>query len=91
MRRCQVLLSSVDLVKDFVRLVNQFPGQISIVSGPYVVDAKSIMGIFSLNLNEPVTVEMKDDVPVELMERLAPFSICENKLISHQTIIARYN
>lgn len=78
MQRCQVLLSSIERVKNFVRLVNQYPGQISIVSGPYVVDAKSIMGIFSLNLNEPVTVEMRDDVPAELMERLAPFSICQN-------------
>lgn len=77
MQRCQILLSSVERVKDFVRLVNQFSGQINIVSGPYVVDAKSIMGIFSLNLNEPVFVEMKEDVPAELMERLAPFFICE--------------
>ena len=79
MQRCQILLSSIERVKNFVRLVNQYPGQISIVSGPYVVDAKSIMGIFSLNLNEPVTVEMRDDVPSELMERLAPFSICADK------------
>ena len=78
MQRCQVLLSSIERVKNFVRLVNQYPGQISIVSGPYVVDAKSIMGIFSLNLNEPVTVEMRDDVPAELMERLSPFSTCQN-------------
>ncbi len=79
MQHCRVMLSSVKRVKDFVRLVNQFPGQINIVSGPYVVDAKSIMGIFSLNLNEPVLVQMREDVPAELMERLAPFSICEDK------------
>lgn len=47
-------LETIDKVKKFVNLVNQYDGEFDLVSGRYVVDAKSIMGIFSLDLSRPI-------------------------------------
>ena len=47
--------------------------EILLKSGKYVVDAKSILGIFSLDLSLPVTVEIYDDNCTELVERLKKF------------------
>lgn len=49
-----VLLSSINSVKDFVNTVNKYDFEVDLTSGRYVVDAKSIMGIFSLDLSKPI-------------------------------------
>lgn len=51
------LLSIVD-VKNFVNIVNKFEFDVDLVSGRYVVDAKSLMGIFSLDLSKPITMRV---------------------------------
>ena len=48
-----IRLSTINDVKDFVHIVNQCPYDIDLISGRYIVDAKSIMGIFSLDLTKP--------------------------------------
>ena len=53
MSRLNIMLKSVQDVKDFVRIVNDFPFDIDLSSGRYIVDAKSIMGIFSLDMTKP--------------------------------------
>lgn len=52
-----VVLSSINDVKNFVNVVTKYDYEIDLTSGRYVVDAKSIMGIFSLDLTKPIKVE----------------------------------
>ena len=54
----KVLLSSISDVKQFVNAAILFPFDIDVVSGRYVIDAKSIMGIFSLDLSKPVEIRI---------------------------------
>jgi phosphotransferase system HPr-like phosphotransfer protein len=49
-----IKFNSISEVKDFVDIVAGFNYDIDLVSGRYVIDAKSIMGIFSLDLNKPI-------------------------------------
>lgn len=53
----QVYLNSVDKVKAFVNIMSKFDDNIDLVSGRYKVDAKSILGILSLNLSKPIKIE----------------------------------
>ena len=55
MKTVKISLNSIDKVKAFVNDVTKFNTDFDLVSGRYVIDAKSIMGIFSLNLLEPIT------------------------------------
>jgi phosphotransferase system HPr-like phosphotransfer protein len=61
MRSMTIKLDSIDKVKKFVNLTNRFEGDIDLVSNRYVVDAKSIMGIFSLNLSEALTLKVYNE------------------------------
>lgn len=54
-----IKLNSVDKVKSFVNRVSKFDEDIDLVSGRYVVDAKSLLGIFSLDLSKPIELETK--------------------------------
>lgn len=57
MKSFSIMLKSINDVKDFVNIVNRYDFDIDLSSGRYVVDAKSIMGIFSLDLSKPIKVE----------------------------------
>lgn len=61
MKKIQITLNSIDKVKRFVNLVNRYDSDFDLVSGRYVIDAKSIMGIFSLDLSKPITLNIHDD------------------------------
>ena len=54
MKRVKILVNSIEKVKDFVNTISKFDTEFDMVSGRYVIDAKSIMGIFSLDLSEPI-------------------------------------
>jgi phosphotransferase system HPr-like phosphotransfer protein len=54
-------LKSINDVKDFVNVSNKYDFDIDLTSGRYVVDAKSIMGIFSLDLSKSIKVEIHTD------------------------------
>lgn len=60
MRSFSVSLDSIDKVKEFVREVSNIEGDVLLSSGRYIIDAKSIMGIFSLDLSKPITLEVED-------------------------------
>lgn len=53
-----VLIDSIEKVKRFVEITNRAKADAELVSAPYTVDAKSIMGVFSLDLSKPVTVHI---------------------------------
>ncbi|MGX8703473.1 MAG: HPr family phosphocarrier protein [bacterium] len=54
MKKINVSLNSIEKVKTFVNDINRFDCDFDLVSGRYVIDAKSIMGIFSLDLSKPI-------------------------------------
>ena len=70
-----ILLKSVEEVKKFVNLVSGFDFDIELVSGRYVVDAKSIMGIFSLDLTKPIKAEVHSDGCDDLLNELKPYIV----------------
>ena len=61
MKTFNIMLHSIDDVKRFVNTVNRYDFDVDLTSGRYVVDAKSIMGIFSLDLSKPIKVEVYSD------------------------------
>ncbi len=75
MRAVNIKLSLTENVKAFVNIVSKHSYDIDLRAGRHVVDAKSILGIFSLDLSKPVTVEVYSDSCDDLMEDLKPFII----------------
>ena len=71
----EMSLSSTNDVKDFVNTVSRFDFDVDLVSGRYVVDAKSIMGIFSLDLSKPIKVEVHSDDAAEFMSLIDKFIV----------------
>lgn len=58
MKTVQISLNSIDKVKAFVNTITKFDFDFDLVSGRYVIDAKSIMGIFSLDLSKPIELNI---------------------------------
>jgi phosphotransferase system HPr-like phosphotransfer protein len=78
MKTVQISLNSIDKVKSFVNDLMKFDTDFDLVSGRYVVDAKSIMGIFSLDLSKPIELNIQADEGPELdkiLAALAPYII----------------
>ena len=75
MKTVDISLNSIDKVKSFVNDISKFEYHFDLVSGRYVIDAKSIMGIFSLDLLNPVTLTAHSDDCDDLMAKLAKFII----------------
>ena len=77
MKTVDISLKSIDKVKTFVNLINRFDYDFDLVSGRYVIDAKSIMGIFSLDLSKPIALNIyADDKNVdEILNELAPYLV----------------
>lgn len=75
MKSFKVMLSSIVDVKNFVNFVNGFDFDVDLVSGRYVVDAKSLMGIFSLDLSKPVIMRVYAENTEKLEKTLKEFII----------------
>lgn len=75
MKNFNIMLNSINDVKTFVNAVNKYDFDVDLTSGRYVVDAKSIMGIFSLDLSKPIKVEVYSEDVGEFMDEMKPFII----------------
>lgn len=75
MKTFNILLSTINDVKEFVNIVIKYEYDIDLTSGRYVVDAKSIMGIFSLDLSKPIKVDIHSDDAQTLVDELKPFIV----------------
>ena len=73
MKTVQISLNSIDKVKSFVNDVTKFDYDFDLVSGRYVIDAKSIMGIFSLDLSKPLVLNAGTDDEQKIKETFADF------------------
>lgn len=72
-----ISLNSIDKVKSFVNDISKFNFDFDLVSGRYVIDAKSIMGIFSLDLSKPIelNIHAEGENLDSVMEKLTPYII----------------
>ena len=61
MKTVQISLNSIDKVKSFVNEITKYDNDFDLVSGRYVIDAKSIMGIFSLDLSKRIDLNIHAD------------------------------
>ena len=76
MKTAKISLNSIDKVKAFVNEISKFDCDFDLVSGRYVIDAKSIMGIFSLDLSKPIDLAIHTETNLdEIMEVLKPYLI----------------
>ena len=74
MKTVQISLNSIDKVKSFVNSITQFDFDFDLISGRYVIDAKSIMGIFSLDISKPIDLIVHTDADDEdIMAALKPY------------------
>ncbi|MDF2542154.1 MAG: hypothetical protein K0S47_1872 [Herbinix sp.] len=76
MKTVQISLNSIDKVKAFVNDVTKFDTDFDLVSGRYVIDAKSIMGIFSLDLSKNIDLNVHSEENMEqILETLKPYIV----------------
>lgn len=61
-----VYLGTIETVKEFVSIVAHFNGDVELKSGKYIIDAKSIMGIFSLDLSKKLLLNLENPSQEEL-------------------------
>ncbi len=78
MKTVKISLNSIDKVKSFVNEITKYDSDFDLVSGRYVIDAKSIMGIFSLDLSNPIDLNIHaEDNLEEILANLKPYIITE--------------
>ena len=76
MKTVKISLNSIDKVKSFVNDITKFDVDFDLVSGRYVIDAKSIMGIFSLDLSKTIDLNIHADNDVEtILAVLKPYVV----------------
>lgn len=75
MTTVMIKLQNIDQIKTLVQAVTVSPYDIDIVSGRYVVDGKSILGIFSLDIEKPLELIIHGDDCAEILQELEPFII----------------
>ncbi len=76
MKTVKISLNSIDKVKSFVNDITRFDNEFDLVSGRYVIDAKSIMGIFSLDLSKPIDLNIHAENNMdEIMEVLQSYLV----------------
>lgn len=68
-----IVLKDFNSVKEFVEIANSEPYDIELMYGKYVVNAKSIMGVFSLDLTKPVIMAAHCETPGELLRKIKKF------------------
>ena len=76
MKTVKICLNSIEKVKSFVNAITRFDVDFDLVSGRYVIDAKSIMGIFSLDLSKPIDLSIHANEEMDaILEVLKPYII----------------
>lgn len=68
-----IILSDIETVKDFVNFANKFDFPVNLISEGHVVNGQSIMGIFGLDLSQPIQVEIDESFPTKFKEQIKAF------------------
>ena len=79
MKTTNIILNTINDVKLFVNIVSKYDFDVDLVSGRYAIDAKSIMGIFSLDLSKPIDLNIHADAGRmdEIVNALTPYIIAQ--------------
>lgn len=72
MRTVEICLPTADVVQEFVRVLAGLEGDFELVSGQYILDAKSLMGIFTFDLTRPLQLKIYNDT-TENLQAVQPF------------------
>ncbi len=75
MNKATIMLSTINDVKNFVSVVSMCDFEVDLISGRYAVDAKSIMGIFSLDLSKPISLEAHTDDASAFLAEIKEFIV----------------
>lgn len=75
MKKATIMLATINDVKDFVSQVSMCDYDVDLLSGRYAVDAKSIMGIFSLDLSKSIALEAHTDDASEFFENIKQYIV----------------
>jgi len=76
MKTVKISLNSIDKVKAFVNDITKYDSDFDLVSGRYVIDAKSIMGIFSLDLSKPIDLNIHSEDNIDtILSMLKPYIV----------------
>lgn len=73
--RVKIDISSPEKINHLVEMVSRCPENVYFVEGTTKVSAKSVVGIFSLDLTKPVTIEFNEEHQPDLLEKLSPYLI----------------
>ena len=81
MKSIKIRLQSIEAVKDFVNNMGQFKGYFDLAAGRYVVDAKSVMGIFSMDLTKELELRIMEtnEQEKEILEAVKRFAVKEEQ------------
>lgn len=75
MKSVTIKLSTIDDVKYFVNTVAKYDYDVDLISGRYAIDAKSIMGIFSLNISNPIRLDAHTDNADEFFSEIKQYIV----------------
>lgn len=75
MQTTKILLSTINDVKAFVNTVVRYDFDVDLVSGRYAIDAKSIMGIFSLDLSKPIELQAHTEDASDFFKNIDEFIV----------------
>lgn len=75
MTKVTISLLAINDVKEFVNTVMHFDFDVDLVSGRYAIDAKSIMGIFSLDLSKPIELHAHTENADEFLKAIDKFLV----------------
>ena len=75
MKEAKIILNNIQDIRDFVNQVILVDYDVDLVQGRYLVDAKSIMGIFSLDLLSPITLQANTDYAEDLISKIEKFIV----------------
>ena len=89
MTKTTVFLQAINDVKDFVTIVMHYDFDIDLVSGRYAVDAKSIMGIFSLDLSKPIQLNAHTDDADKFLKEIDRFIVKRSDINTKRTAAQR--
>lgn len=75
MKTVKININTINDVKDFVSIVSRCDYDVDIVSGRYAIDAKSIMGIFSLDLSKELTLNIHSDDCADFLDQISKYTV----------------
>ncbi len=75
MKTVKININTINDVKDFVTIVSRCDYDVDIVSGRYAIDAKSIMGIFSLDLSKELTLNIHSDNCADFLDQISKYTV----------------